>query len=356
MTELQLEPPREGEALVRLHASGVCHSDLNAIDGTVETPCPAVLGHEGAGVVEAVGPGVSLAPGTHVVLSWLPACGECSECRRDLPHLCRSAWAAMATGGLLDGTPRLSRDGEPVFHYSFLSSFAERTVVPAGCCVPIPAQAPFDIAALVGCAVTTGTGAVWRTAGVRPGERVCVIGCGGVGMSAILGAVAVGAAPIVAVDLDEGKLELALSLGATDAVLWAGGPEATAERVQSVSGGGVDYAIEATGRAEAGLAAFLATRPRGAAVLIGIPHADAVLSLPAQLIPRSERRVLGSLYGSARPERDFPALLDLYLRGRLPLDRLISGRVPLEGVEQAFDDLRAATALRTVLELDGAAA
>jgi S-(hydroxymethyl)glutathione dehydrogenase/alcohol dehydrogenase len=356
VTELELEPPREGEALVRLHASGVCHSDLNAIDGTVETPCPAVLGHEGAGVVEAVGPGVSLAPGTHVVLSWLPACGECSECRRDLPHLCGSAWAAMATGGLLDGTPRLSRDGEPVFHYSFLSSFAERTVVPAGCCVPIPAQAPFDIAALVGCAVTTGTGAVWRTAGVRPGERVCVIGCGGVGMSAILGAVAVGAAPIVAVDLDEGKLELALSLGATDAVLWAGGPEATAERVQSVSGGGVDYAIEATGRAEAGLAAFLATRPRGAAVLIGIPHADAVLSLPAQLIPRSERRVLGSLYGSARPERDFPALLDLYLRGRLPLDRLISARVPLEGVEQALDDLRAATALRTVLELDGAAA
>jgi S-(hydroxymethyl)glutathione dehydrogenase/alcohol dehydrogenase len=356
VTELELEPPREGEALVRLHASGVCRSDLNAIDGTVETPCPAVLGHEGAGVVEAVGPGVSLAPGTHVVLSWLPACGECSECRRDLPHLCRSAWAAMAIGGLLDGTPRLSRDGEPVFHYSFLSSFAERTVVPAGCCVPIPAQAPFDIAALVGCAVTTGTGAVWRTAGVRPGERVCVIGCGGVGMSAILGAVAVGAAPIVAVDLDEGKLELALSLGATDAVLWAGGPEATAERVQSVSGGGVDYAIEATGRAEAGLAAFLATRPRGAAVLIGIPHADAVLSLPAQLIPRSERRVLGSLYGSARPERDFPALLDLYLRGRLPLDRLISARVPLEGVEQALDDLRAATALRTVLELDGAAA
>ena len=356
MTELELEPPREGEALVRLHASGVCHSDLNAIDGTVQTPCPAVLGHEGAGVVEAVGPGVSLVPGTHVVLSWLPACGECSECRRDLPHLCRSAWAAMATGGLLDGTPRLSRGGEPVFHYSFLSSFAERAVVPAGCCVPIPADVPFDIAALVGCAVTTGTGAVWRTAGVRPGERVCVFGCGGVGMSAILGAVAVGAAPVVAVDMDDGKLERALALGATDAVLWTGGPEETAERVQSVSGGGVDYSIEATGRTEAGLAAFLSTRPRGAAVLIGIPHAEAVLSLPAQLIPRSERRVLGSLYGSARPERDFPALLDLYMRGRLPLDQLISARLPLEAVERAFDDLRAATALRTVLELDRAAA
>jgi Zn-dependent alcohol dehydrogenase len=355
VTELELAPPREGEALVRLHASGVCHSDLNAIDGTAETPCPAVLGHEGAGVVEAVGPGVELRPGTRVVLSWLPDCGECPECRRELPHLCRRAWAGMATGGLLDGTPRLSRDGEPVFHYCFVSSFAERAVVPAHCCVPIPAGVPFEVAALVGCAITTGTGAVWRTAAVRPGERVCVIGCGGVGMSAILGAVAVGAAPILAVDRDEEKLELALSLGATDAVLWAGDPETTAERVQSATGG-VDYAIEATGRTEAALAAFLSTRPRGAAVLIGIPSADAVLALPAQQIPRSERRVLGSAYGSARPERDFPALLDLYLRGRLPLDRLISARLPLEAVDQAFDALRSAKALRTVLDLDGAPA
>ena len=167
VTDLELAPPREGEVLVRLHASGVCHSDLNAIDGTAETPCPAVLGHEGAGVVEALGPGVRLAVGTHVVLSWLPACGQCAECRRELPHLCAPAWAAMATGGLLDGTSRLSRDGEPVFHYCFLSSFADRAVVPARCCVPIPPEVPFEIAALVGCAITTGTGAVWRTAGVR---------------------------------------------------------------------------------------------------------------------------------------------------------------------------------------------
>jgi Zn-dependent alcohol dehydrogenase len=356
VTELELAPPAAGEALVRLHASGVCHSDLNAIDGTAETPCPAVLGHEGAGVVEAVGPGVALAPGTRVVLSWLPACGECSECRRELPHLCSAAWEAMATGGLLDGTPRLSRGGEPVFHYCFLSSFAERAVVPAQCCVPIPPEAPFDIAALVGCAITTGTGAVWRTAGVRPGDRVCVIGCGGVGMSAVLGAVAVGAAPVVAVDVADDKLELALSLGATGAVRWTGDARETAELVQRASGGGVDYAIEATGRTEAGLAAFLSTRPRGAAVLIGIPSADAVLSLPAQQIPRTERRVLGSLYGSARPERDFPALLDLYLRGRLPLDRLIATRLPLEAAESAVDALRGAGGPRVVLDLNGASA
>jgi len=356
LTELDLAPPAGGEVLVRLGASGVCHSDFNAVDGTAETPCPAVLGHEGAGVIEAVGPGVALAPGTHVVLSWLPACGRCSECVRDLPHLCRSAWAAMQTGGLLDGTPRLSRDGEPVFHYSFLSSFAERAVVPAGCCVPIPAEVPFDVAALVGCAVTTGTGAVWRTAGVRPGERVGVFGCGGVGLSAVLGAVAVGASPIVAVDPDENRLELALSLGATDAVGWTGDAEETAELVRSASGGGVDYAFEATGRTEASLAAFLCTRPRGAAVLIGIPRDDATLSLPAAQIPRGERRVLGSLYGSARPERDFPALLDLYLRGRLPLDRLITTRLTLGSVEHAFDALRAGGGARVVIDLDGARA
>ena len=356
VTELDLAPPGEGEVLVRLRASGVCHSDLNAIDGTAETPCPAVLGHEGAGVVEEAGPGVSLAPGTHVVLSWLPACGECGECLRELPHLCRSAWAALVTGGLLDGTSRLSRDGEPVFHYCFLSSFAERAVVPAACCIPIPSEVPFDVAALVGCGVTTGTGAVWRTAGVRPGERVCVIGCGGVGLSAILGAVAVGATPIVAVDLEEDKLELALSMGATDAIRWTGGPEQTADLVHAASGGGVDYAFEATGRTEAGLAAFLSTRPRGAAVMIGIPRAGATLELPAGHVVRAERRVLGSLYGSARPERDFPALLDLYMRGRLPLDRLISTRLPLEEIEDAFDALRESRGARFVLDLDGAAA
>jgi S-(hydroxymethyl)glutathione dehydrogenase/alcohol dehydrogenase len=355
VTELDLDPPAAGEVLVRLHASGVCHSDLNAVDGTAETPCPAVLGHEGAGVVEAVGPGVTLAAGTHVVLSWLPACGECEECRRDLPHLCGAAWAAMATGGLLDGSPRLSRDGEPVFHYSFLSSFAERAVVPAACCVPVASEVPLDVAALVGCAVTTGTGAVWRTAGVRAGESVCVFGCGGVGLSAVMGAQVAGAAPIVAVDLDEDRLERALGLGATHAIRWSEGAEATAEHVRAASGKGVDYAIEATGRAEAGLAAFLSTRARGAAVLIGIPPADAVLPLPTASAVRMERRVLGSLYGSARPERDFPALLELYMQGRLPLDRLISSHLPLDAVESAFDSLRAASGARVVLDLAGAA-
>ena len=307
VSELELAPPGPEEVLVRLRASGVCHSDYNAVDGTSETVCPAVLGHEGAGVVEEIGPGVTrVAVGDHVALSWTPWCGACEECARDLPQLCATVWPAMATGGLMDGTPRLSRDGEPVYHYSFLSTFADACVVPERSCIPIPDDVPFDVAALVGCAVSTGVGAAWRTAGVREGDRVAIFGCGGVGLSALMAAVAVGAEPVIAVDAAPQKLDVARSFGATGEVEWQGSAEATAEAVRDASSGGVDYAIEATGRPEAMEAAFLSTRPRGAAVLIGIPRADAVLSLPATTIPRMERRILGSIYGSTKPERDFP--------------------------------------------------
>ena len=350
-SELDLAPPGPGEVLVRLRASGVCHSDWNAVDGTSENPCPCVLGHEGAGVVEAVGEGVTrVAIGDHVALSWAPWCGECGECRRDLPQLCSTVWPAMGTGGLMDGTPRLSRDGAPVFHYSFLSTFAEATVVPERSCVPIDRDVPFDVAALVGCAVTTGVGAVWRTAGVKPGDRVAVFGCGGVGISALMAAVAAGAEPVVAVDAAPGKLDVARSFGASEGVLWQGDAESTAEAVREATAGGVDYAIEATGRPEAMEAAFLSTRNRGAAVLIGIPRADAVLSLPATTIPRMERRVLGSIYGSSKPERDFPHTLGLYRAGRLPLDRLVTHRLPLEQAGRGFELMQSGEALRVVLE------
>jgi len=351
VAELELEGPKSGEVLVRLHASGVCHSDQNAIDGTAEARCPTVLGHEGAGVVEAVGAGVTrVRVGDHVALSWAPSCGQCEECLRELPQLCSTAWPALADGTMLDGTTRLSRDGEPVWHYSFISSFADACVLPERSCVPISRDVPFAVAGLVGCAVTTGVGAVWRTARVRPGERVAVFGCGGVGLSAVLGAVAAGAGVIVAVDTAASKLDAARELGATDGVAWAGSAQATAEAVVAASGG-VDYAIEATGRTEAMLAAFLSTRAHGAAVLIGIPRPDAVLPLPALSIPRMERRVLGSLYGSSRPGRDFPLILDLYRRGRLPLDKLISHRLALRDVGGAIDAVRTGEATRVVLDL-----
>jgi Zn-dependent alcohol dehydrogenase len=286
-----------------------------------------------------------------VALSWAPSCGVCTECLRDLPWLCSTAWPAMATGGLLDGTTRLSRNGEPVFHYSFLSTFAEACVVPERCCIPIPGDVPFEIAGLVGCAVTTGVGAVWRTAGVRPGDRVAVIGCGGVGLSALMAAVAVGAEPVVAVDVLGEKLAVAKGFGATAGVAWAGTAQATAEAVREASGGGVDYAIEATGRPEAMLAAVLSTRARGAAVLIGIPREDAVVPLPALTIPRMERRVLGSIYGSSKPERDFPATLELWRAGHLPLDRLVTHRLPLADVRRGFELMQDGSAVRVVLDL-----
>jgi len=258
----------------------------------------------------------------------------------------------MGTGGLMDGTTRLARDGEPVYHYSFLSTFAEACVVPERSCVRIPTDVGFEIAGLVGCAVTTGVGAVWRTAGVRPGDRVAVIGCGGVGLSALMAAVAVGAEPVIAVDAAPRKLDVARSFGASEVVLWQGGPEATAEAIREVSNGGVDYAFEATGRPEAMQAAFLGTRARGAAVLIGIAREDATVCLPALSIPRLERRVLGSIYGSSRPERDFAATLDLYRAGRLPLDRLVSHRLSLDDVGEAFELMKSGDALRVVLDLD----
>ena len=354
--ELELALPGPEEVLVRLAASGVCHSDENAIDGTAETPCPAVLGHEGAGVVEEVGERVTrVRVGDRVALSWMPSCGMCAECVRDLPWLCSTVWPAMATGGLMDGTPRLARDGEPVYHYSFLSTFAEACVVPERSCVPVPDDVPFEIAALVGCAVTTGVGAVLRTARARPGDRVAVVGCGGVGLSALMAAVAVGADPVIAVDAVPAKIDVARSFGATGGVLWQGTPETTAEAIREESGGGVDVAIEATGRPDAMLAAYLSTRPRGAAVLVGIPREDAVLQLPAVTVPRGERRVLGSIYGSSKPERDFPATLSLYRSGRLPLDRLVSHRLPLEDVERGFELMRSGEALRVVLTLNGRA-
>jgi Zn-dependent alcohol dehydrogenase len=352
--ELELDPPGPHEVLVRVGVSGVCRSDYNAIDGTAASPCPVVLGHEGAGVVEAVGPGVTrVQPGDHVALSWTPWCGECSECLRGLPQLCATIWPVMYEAGLLDGTSRLSRDGERIHHYCFLSTFAEATVVPERSCVRISKDVPMEVAALVGCAVTTGVGAVWKTARVGPGDRVAVIGCGGVGLSALMAAVAVGAEPVVAVDTTAERVEAARAFGATAGVVWAGSAEATAEAIREVSGGGVDYAIEATGKGDAMNAAVLSTRNRGAAVLIGIPREDVVLTVPARTIPRMERRILGSIYGSAKPEVDFLTTLAVYRSGRLPIERLITHRLTLDDVNAAIDLMLTGEAVRVVLDING---
>ena len=283
-----------------------------------------MLGHEGAGVVEAVGEGVTrVRVGDHVALSWTPSCGTCEECLRDLPWHCSTAWPAMGNGRSdgRDAAP-LARRGEPVYHYSFLSTFAEACVVPERSCVPIAGDVPFEIA---GARRLRGLDRRRRRLAHRrraTGRSRRIVGCGGVGLSALLAAVAVGADPMVAVDAAARSSTSRASSARPTRSSWQGSAEETAEAVREASGGGVDYAIEATGRPEAMLAAFLSTRPRGAAVLIGIPaRGRGPVALPALTIPRMERRVLGSIYGSTWPERDFAQTLDLYRAGRLPLDR-----------------------------------
>jgi len=346
--ELDLAPPGPGEVEVRLHASGVCRSDWNTVTGDTPSPLPAVLGHEGAGVVAEVGPGVtSVAPGDHVVLSWLPACGRCRHCTSGRPTLCDVAAPALLAGTLLDGGIRLTLAGRPVHHYSFLSTFAERTVVPEASCVRIREDAPFNVAALVGCAITTGTGAVLNRARVKAGSTVAVFGAGGVGLSAIMAARLAGAATVVAVDPAPPRREVALELGATHAVA----PEEARAEVADLAPAGVDYAIESSGAAGAVASAYAAVRRGGTLVCVGIPPEDAVVELPGAALVRDEKIVTGSLYGSCRPHTDMPMLLDLFLEGRLPLDRLVGTTYPLDEIDRAFAEMREGGGVRTLIDL-----
>lgn len=349
--DVDLADPGPGEVAIRLRASGVCHSDWNVLSGATPNPVPVVLGHEGAGVVDAVGDGVdALSEGDHVVLSWLPACGRCFYCAQARPVLCEWSTPAMLAGTMPDGTTRLSRDGDVIHHYSFLSTFAERCVVPQESCVPVRKDAPLEIAALVGCAVMTGVGAVVNRARVEPGSAVAVFGAGGVGLSAVLGARLAGAGTIVAVDPVAFKRELALELGATHAVDPAA--EEASQAVRALTGGrGADYAIDAAGAPGTVRAAYEAVRPGGTVVAVGIPPADAEACLPGPALPREEKTVTGSLYGSSRPHVDMPLLLDLYLAGRLDLDRLVTRRYPLDAVNDAFAAMNAGRVARAVLEL-----
>ncbi len=349
--EVDLEPPGPGEVSVRLHASGVCHSDWNTVTGDTPSPLPAVLGHEGAGVVDAVGTGVSsVAEGDHVVLSWLPACGRCRPCTEGRPSLCEAASPALLAGTLLDGAMRMSIGGRPVHHYSFLSTFAERTVVPERSCVRIRTDAPFRVAALVGCAVMTGIGAVLNRARVPAGSTVVVFGAGGVGLSAVQAARMVGASTVMVVDPMEARRSLAGELGATHAIDPADADPA--QVVRELTGGrGADFGFEASGARGQAAVAWDAVARGGTLVCIGIPPLGATVELPGADLVRHEKIVTGSLYGSCRPHLDMPMVLDLYMEGRLDLDRLIGSRHPLEGINRAFADMQAGNGARTLLDL-----
>ena len=347
--EIEVAEPNHGEVLVRLFASGVCHSDYHVVVGEWEAPVPVILGHEGAGVVEAVGAGVErLAVGDHVVLVWGSGCGRCEYCASGRPQLCSVARATTYESLMLDGTTRLRQADVPVRPYLAVGSFGELAVVPEAGAVKIASEIPLDRAALVGCAVATGFGAVVNTARVPVGASVAVLGCGGVGMSIIQGAAVSGAWPVIAIDVSEEKLRLARSLGASHSVNGGAG-DAVGAVLGLTEGRGVDFAFEAIGLAATIEQAVAMLAPAGTAVLVGMAPDGVTVALDPLLISDREHRIVGCNYGSCRPAIDFPKLLDLYMRGVLDLDAMITRRLRLNQVGDGFEAMRRGESVRSLI-------
>jgi Zn-dependent alcohol dehydrogenase len=346
--DLELDDPGPGEVLVRMGAAGLCHSDLSVIDGSRPRVMPMVLGHEAAGDVVEVGPGVrDLAVGDRVVMAFVPSCGRCAPCLSGRAALCEPGAAANAAGELLGGGRRWADlDGRPLHHHLGVSAFADHVVVSERSCVRVPSDLPCEVAAVFGCAVLTGTGAALHSAEVQVGERVAVFGLGGVGLAALLGAVAAGATTIVAVDVVEEKLRLARELGATHAV--AAGPDAVA-RIRELTDGGVEKAIETVGSERVLADAYAATRRGGTTVTVGLPHPERMLSIPAVSLVAEERTLKGSYLGSSVPARDLPRFIELFRGGRLPVDRLLTHRLTLDEVNEGFDRLARGEAVRQAI-------
>lgn len=348
---LTLDPPQAGEVLVRIKAVGVCHSDWHLVTGATKHPLPLVPGHEGAGIVEQLGTGVDdLVVGDHVILNWAPACGECFYCRHSKPNLCDTYTQPIWAGTMLDGSTRL-RDGDrAVYSYCGLAAFAERTVVLRQSCVKIRKEVPFDIAALVGCAVTTGVGAAMFTARVQKGQSVAIIGCGGVGLSCVQGAILCGAEKIIAIDLNSQRVAKAIELGATHGV--ESSPAAIEEVRDLTEGRGVDHAIEAVGIPALQEQAYAMTRPGGTVTFAGLSAMGTSTNLPGALIVREEKTIKGSYYGSANPQKDFPMLTDLYEAGKLDLKALVTRKYKLAEINEAYRHLLAGEGARGVIVMD----
>lgn len=349
--EIELGPPGPGEVLVRIRAAGLCHSDLSVINGDRPRPMPMALGHEAAGEIEVVGDGVTdLVRGDHVVLVFVPSCGHCVPCSEGRPALCEPGAQANGAGTLLSGARRLTRGATPVNHHLGCSAFAEYATVSRRSLVKIDRDLPFTHAALFGCAVLTGVGAVVNTAQVRAGASTAIVGLGGVGLAALLGAVAAGARHVVAVDLSPAKLDLARALGATH-VFDATAPDCV-EAIRAATGGGVDHAFELAGSVRALDTAYRITRRGGMTVTAGLPPPSATLALPAVNLVAEERTLKGSYVGTCVPARDIPRYVELFRQGRLPVDRLLSGTLALDDINEAFDRLHEGKAVRQVVLFD----
>ena len=345
---VELDPPKDGEVMVKMAVSGVCHSDWHVVEGLSYFPMPIITGHEGAGVVEAVGDGVTrVQPGDHVILNFRADCGECFYCQNGKSVLCETYSPALRSGLLLDGTSRISWRGEPVYIMTGLGCFAEYVVIPQQGCVPIRKDVPLDVAALVGCAVSTGVGAAWYTAGVGPGDSVAVFGAGGIGLNIIQGAKLAGAYPIIAVDINSSKMELAREFGATHTLY--SDDTSIAEIQKLTAGRGADHAFESVGLSSLQETAFEATRPGGTLTLVGLSPVGASTNLPGSVITRTEKVIRGSFYGSVNTSRDFPRFLDLYLAGQLKLEELVSRRWQLEQINEAYAEMLTGDVARGVI-------
>jgi alcohol dehydrogenase len=351
---LDLDGPQQNEVLVEIRAAGLCHSDLSTIEGIRSRPLPTVLGHEAAGIVREVGPGVTdLKEGDHVVLVFVMSCGKCYECTTGRSHLCGASFESKMKGELIGGGRRLSLNGKPINHAGGVSCFAQYAVLDRASMVKLPSDISFEDAALFGCAVITGVGAIINTAKVKPGEAVAVFGLGGVGLSAVMGAKLAGADPIIGVDLRQDKMTLAKSVGATATVDASGGTENTAAAIKDLSHGGVLHAIELSGTVKGLEAAYASLRPGGTVTLAGLTPADAKFEIAPYMMAAKEFKLQGCYMGSCSAPDDMPKFVDFYRQGKLPVDKLRTGELPLSEINEGFDRLADGSAVRQILKPHG---
>jgi len=347
--QVDLDPPGPGEVLYKIIGAGLCHSDLSTIENLRPRKLPSIPGHEAAGIVAEVGPGVTaFKPGDHVVSVFVSSCGDCRYCNNGRPNLCMSSFTARTEGTLASGARRLRLNGEVLHHYSGLSVFAQYAVVMENALIKIDDDVPLEDAAIFGCAVVTGVGAVLNTAQVPPGGQMAVVGLGGVGMNALMGGVIAGAERIVAIDLNPDKLRLARELGATDTFL-AGNADVVAE-VRQATGGGLDYVIETAGSIPAMTLAYGITARGGMVVSAGLPASTAQFAYLHGALVTEEKSIRGSYMGSCVPRRDIPRFINLYKRGKLPVQKLRSGFIGFDQINEGFDKLADGAVLRQVLQ------
>lgn len=348
IAEVELDDPGPGELLVRMVAAGLCHSDLSSINGDHPRAMPLLLGHEASGVVQAVGPHVSrFAPGDHVVLVFAPSCGHCLPCAEGRPALCEPAAVAAGQGSLITGAKRIHEGGQVIDHHIGVSAFAEHAVVAEASCVRIDPAIPLDRAALLGCAVLTGVGAVINTGALKAGQSCAIVGLGGVGLAALLGAVAAGARQVIAVDISDQKLQVARDLGATHTVN-SRDPDALAQ-LRQISGGGVDLAVELAGVVSALEFAYEAARRGGTVVTAGLPNPEARMSLAPVTLTAGEKSLKGSYMGSCVPMRDIPRFAEMMMTGKLPIEKLVTHELTLDQINEGFERLADGSAIRQLI-------